>query len=225
MNVNADFSKRVMLHGDSIDWEASPMPGVERRRLDRLMSVHDRVTTIVRYAPNSHFSSHTHTGGEEFIVLEGVFEDDYGAWPAGSYIRNPPQSSHTPGSTEGCTIFVKLWQFQPDDRTFIHTQRNKLGAVEDNHGALVSPLYKDEHEEVRFEQWAPHADRVIDATGGAEVFVLEGGFTETGDQLRQYSWLRMPVKSVIHAKAGPSGACLWIKTGHLAHLATQAGSV
>ena len=218
MNVNADFSKRVMLHGDSIEWEASPMPGVERRRLDRLMNDNDRVTTIVRYAPKSHFSSHTHTGGEEFIVLEGVFEDDYGAWPAGSYIRNPPQSSHTPGATEGCTIFVKLWQFQPDDRTFIHAQRNKLGAVEDCHGALVSPLFKDEHEEVRFEQWAPHADRVIDATGGAEVFVLEGGFSEAGDQLRPYSWLRTPVKSVIQAKAGPTGACVWIKTGHLAHL-------
>lgn len=218
MNVNADFSKRVLLHGDSINWEASPMPGVERRRLDRVMDDHDRVTTIVRYAPNSHFSSHTHAGGEEFIVLEGVFEDDYGAWPAGAYIRNPPQSSHTPGSTEGCTIFVKLCQFQPDDRTFIHSQRDKLGAVEDCQGALVSPLYKDTFEEVRFEQWAPHADRLIDAKGGAEIFVLEGGFSEGGDQLRKHSWLRMPTRSAIQAKAGPTGASVWIKTGHLAQL-------
>lgn len=218
MNVNADFSQRVVLHGDAIEWEASPMPGVERRRLDRLMREHDRVTTIVRYAPNSQFSSHTHTGGEEFIVLEGVFEDDYGAWPAGTYVRNPPQSSHTPGSKEGCTIFVKLYQFQPDDRTFIHAQRNKLGAVEDRHGALVSPLYKDDFEDVRFEQWEAHADRVVDASGGAEIFVLDGGFSEGGDQLRQYSWLRMPVGSVIHAKAGPQGAGVWIKTGHLTQL-------
>lgn len=218
MNVNADFSQRVMLHGDAIEWEASPMPGVERRRLDRLTGDLDRVTTIVRYAPNSQFSSHTHTGGEEFIVLEGVFEDDYGAWPAGTYVRNPPQSSHTPGAAEGCTLFVKLCQFQPDDRTFIHAHRNKLGAVEDRHGALVSPLYKDAFEEVRFEQWAPHADRVIDATGGAEVFVLEGGFSEGGDQLRQYSWLRMPTGSVIQAKAGHAGAGVWIKTGHLLQL-------
>lgn len=34
MNVNDDFSKRVVMHGDSIDWEDSPMPGVQRRRLD-----------------------------------------------------------------------------------------------------------------------------------------------------------------------------------------------
>lgn len=84
MNVNGDFSTRVMLHGDSIEWETSPMPGVERRRLDRIDTENERVSTIVRYAPGNQFSSHVHTGGEEFIVMEGVFEDDYGAWPAGS---------------------------------------------------------------------------------------------------------------------------------------------
>jgi len=131
MNVNSDFSKRVVMHGDAIAWEDSPMPGVQRRRLDRVIAENERVTTIVRYAPGSHFSSHVHTGGEEFIVLEGVFEDDYGNWPAGSYIRNPPQSSHTPGSTAGCTIFVKLWQFDPDDRTYVHAHLDKLGKVSD----------------------------------------------------------------------------------------------
>ena len=78
MDVNGDFSKRVMLHSDSIDWEDSPMQGVDRRRLDRIDNKADRVTTIVRYAPESSFSPHVHTGGEEFIVLDGVFEDDYG---------------------------------------------------------------------------------------------------------------------------------------------------
>jgi len=217
VNVNDDFSQRVMLHGDSITWEDSPMPGVERRRLDRIASENDRVTTIVRYAPGSKFSAHTHTGGEEFLVLEGVFEDDYGDWPVGSYIRNPPQSKHTPGSAPGCTIFVKLWQFDPDDRTFVHAQRNKLGAVADRHrdGVLVSPLFKDEREDVRFEQWLPGSNVSVDASGGAEVFVLDGGFSEGGDDLRRYSWLRMPVNSTINAVVGPQGASVWIKTGHL----------
>ena len=91
-----------------------------------------RATTIVRYAPDSHFSAHTHTGGEEFIVLEGVFEDEHGAFPAGSYIRNPPTSSHTPGSKPGCVLFVKLWQFDPDDRTHIRIDMNKIGSVADS---------------------------------------------------------------------------------------------
>ena len=49
--------------------------------------------------------------------FEGVFQDEHGDFPAGSYIRNPPTSSHTPGSEPGCIIFVKLWQFDPADRT------------------------------------------------------------------------------------------------------------
>ena len=205
------------MHGDDIAWEASPMPGVDRRRLDRKHTDNDRVTTIVRYAPGSHFSSHVHTGGEEFLVLEGVFEDDYGQWPAGSYIRNPPQSSHTPGSTDGCTIFVKLWQFRPDDRTFVHAHMDKLGMVADRYrlGVQVSPLYKDENEEVRFEFWEPGAVVTIDSSQGAEIFVLAGGFDEQGDTLQMHSWLRTPVGTNIEAVAGPDGARVWLKSGHL----------
>ena len=220
MDVNADFTQRVILHGDSIPWEDSPMKGVERRRLDRIDTDNERVTTIVRYAPGSQFSPHVHTGGEEFIVLEGVFEDDYGDWPAGSYIRNPPQSRHTPGSRNGCTIFVKLWQFDPDDRTFVHANRHKLGAVpeRDRPGVCVSPVYKDAREDVRFETWEPGAVVNIESSGGAEVFVLEGGFRQAGDELTIHSWLRMPVDSNIEATAGAQGATVWIKTGHLRHV-------
>ena len=208
------------MHGNNIAWEASPMPGVDRRRLDRKQTDNDRVTTIVRYAPDSHFSSHVHTGGEEFLVLEGVFEDDYGHWPAGSYIRNPPQSSHTPGSTHGCTIFVKLWQFSPEDRTFVHAHMDKLGMVADRyrHGVWVSPLYKDDNEDVRFEKWEPGAEVTIDSSQGAEIFVLEGGFDEQGDTLQMHSWLRSPAGTTIKAVAGSQGARVWVKSGHLAGL-------
>lgn len=220
MDVNGDFSERVVMHGDSIAWEASPMPGVQRRRLDRVDTRNERVTTIVRYAPNGRFSQHVHTGGEEFIVLDGIFEDDYGDWPAGSYIRNPPQSKHTPGSKEGCTIFVKLWQFDPGDRTYVHTNRFKLDGIPpiDRTGVRVSPLYKDDRENVRFEQWEPGAQVVVDASGGAEIFVLEGGFIEGDDELCQNSWLRTPVNGSVNAVATSTGAVVWVKTGHLRYV-------
>ena len=216
-DVNADFTERVVLHAEAIPWEPSPMPGVERRRLDRVLAEHDRVTTIVRYAPHSRFSAHVHGGGEEFIVLDGVFEDDYGAWPEGSYIRNPPGSEHTPGSTSGCTIFVKLWQFDPEDRTFVHANRHRLGAVAERgrEGVEVSPLYRDAREDVRLERWAPGARVDVDAAGGAELFVLEGGAESGDDRLARHSWLRSPPGSRVRAVAGESGALVWIKSGHL----------
>jgi len=220
MNVNDDFSKRVVMHGDSIEWESSPMPGVDRRRLDRVEGENERVTTIVRYAAGSQFSSHVHGGGEEFIVLDGVFEDDYGAWPQGSYIRNPPGSKHTPGSALGCTIFVKLWQFDPDDRTFIHTNINKLGAIDEAHrpGVSASPLFRDDSEDVRFERWSNHSTIEIDNTGGAEIFVIDGIFRQAEDTFQKLSWLRLPPGGPTIVSTGDDQALVWIKTGHLRQL-------
>ena len=102
----------------------SPTAGVDRRMLDRIGAEVARATSIVRYAPASRFPAHVHGGGEEFLVLDGVFQDEHGDFPAGSYVRNPPQSRHTPGSAPGCTIFVKLWQFDPDDRTQVRLDTN-----------------------------------------------------------------------------------------------------
>ncbi len=217
MDVNADSSSRVLLHGDAIPWEPSPVPGVDRRRLDRVCGEHERVTTIVRYAPGSRFSPHVHPGGEEFIVLDGVFQDEYGDWPAGSYVRNPPTSKHTPGSVPGCVIFVKLWQFAPSDRTFVHTRLDRLEPVphRDRAGVAVASLYRDERESVRLEVWDANAAIECAAPGGAELFVLNGGFLEGGAALRAHSWLRVPPGGKLHAKTGPTGARVWIKSGHL----------
>ena len=117
MRVNADFTKRASVHAGASDWVQSPMPGVERRMLDRIGDEVARATSIVRYAPGTAFSPHSHAGGEEFFGLDGTFQDERGDYPAGSYVRNPPSSRHTPRSQAGCTIFVKLYQFDPADRS------------------------------------------------------------------------------------------------------------
>jgi len=217
MELNTDFSQRVVMHGDELQWIDSPMKGVQRKMLDRIGDEVARATSIVRYAPDSHFSPHVHTGGEEFIVLEGVFQDEHGDFPVGSYVRNPPQSSHTPGSESGCVIFVKLWQFDLADRTQIRTAMDKVGVVNEagREGVSTSTLYQDARETVRLEYWQADASVTINASGGAEIFVLEGSFQESGDTLRQYSWLRVPDGFASHALAGNEGATVWIKTGHL----------
>jgi ChrR Cupin-like domain len=56
------------------------------------------------------------TRGRSFCAPE-VFQDDHGDFPAGSYVRKPPTPHHTPGLASGCVIFVKLWPFDPEDRT------------------------------------------------------------------------------------------------------------
>lgn len=223
MNIAADFTKREVVHSESMDWIQSPMPGVERRPLERVGDEVARATTIVRYAPGSHFSSHVHTGGEEFIVLEGVFQDEHGDFPVGSYVRNPPQSSHTPRSDEGCTIFVKLWQYQPEDRKHVKLLMNAMGSVPDiaQPGLAVTPLFKDDYEEVSLLHFAPEASSHIDVPLGAELFVLEGEVKESHDLLVKHSWLRVPASSSIDVVAGKAGAKVWMKRGHLIDVNNQ----
>ena len=203
MEINADFSKRVVVHSEQLEWLASPMAGVSRRMLDRIGDEVARATTIVKYEPQSHFSPHVHTGGEEFIVLEGVFQDEHGDFPAGSYIRNPPQSSHTPGSEPGCTIFVKLWQFDLGDRTQVRIDMDKVNRISDpdHTGVTVSLLHEDAREQVSMQHWQPGAEIELDPEGGAEVLVLEGSFEDSGDVLMKHSWLRIPVAGRLKAKS------------------------
>jgi anti-sigma factor ChrR (cupin superfamily) len=220
VNLNADFTKRAVVHAATRDWPASPMPGVERRMLDRIGDEVARATSIVRYAPESYFSPHVHGGGEELLVLEGVFQDEHGEFPAGSYVRNPPQSHHTPGSTLGCTMFVKLWQFDLTDRSHVLVDTNKkaLVDVKGRDGVRAMPLFRDDREDVRLEQWAPAAAIEVNPDGGLEVLVLEGGFSESGETFSAQSWLRLPIGAHFSARAATDGCRVWVKEGHLRHV-------
>jgi ChrR Cupin-like domain len=218
MDLNSDFNARAPVHAALLDWTPSPIPGVDRRMLDRIGDEVARATSIVRYAPRSHFSAHTHGGGEEFLVLDGVFQDEHGDYPAGTYVRNPPTSRHTPSSEPGCTLFVKLWQFDPDDRTQLRIDTPKLAfaPVPGLPGVELAPLFENACERVRLERWAPGA--VIDmlVQGGIELLVLDGGFREAGEEFTAHSWLRLPVGSRLRAQAGTGGCKLWVKSDHLA---------
>jgi len=216
MDLNADFKERVVVHSDQLKWRASPMPGVDRRMLDRIGDEVARATTVVRYAPNSKFSAHTHTGGEEFIVLDGVFQDEHGDYPEGTYVRNPPTTAHTPGSEMGCTIFVKLWQFDMDDRNqFRKTMADELADRVD--GVATAELHRDDRETVTYSHIDANATLSNTDAGGIEMLVIKGSVVENGEALGKGAWLRLPEGRPLSVAAGTDGAKLWIKTGHLPH--------
>ena len=220
MELNADFAQRAVVHAARLDWIPSPIAGVDRRMLDRIGDEVARATSIVRYAPGSRFAPHTHGGGEEFLVLDGVFQDEHGDYPAGSYVRNPPTSRHTPGSAPGCTLFVKLWQFDLEDRTQVRIDTDPMvwSSAPGRPGVELIPLFRDSREDVRLERWAADAEIGLPLPGGAEILVLEGSFTEGGDRFEPQSWLRLPCDGTLGATAGPSGCKAWVKTGHLRYI-------
>ena len=217
MDVNADFSARAAIDTRNAPWIASPQAGVERKLLDRVGDEVARATSIVRYAPGSAFAPHTHELGEEFLVLAGTFEDDQGAYPVGSYVRNPPGSQHRPFSTAGCEIFVKLRQFQAGDdaRVVIDTAQATFrpGLVP---GLSVLPLHEYGSEHVALVRWAPgtrfHAHT---HWGGEEILVLEGTFSDEYGDYPAGSWLRSPHLSR-HQPFSDAGCLIYVKVGHLA---------
>lgn len=225
MRINADFNRRAVVHAARMDWVPSPMAGVERRMLDRIGEEVARATSIVRYAAGSVFSPHVHDGGEEFLVLDGVFQDEHGDYPAGTYVRNPPTSRHTPGAERGCLMFVKLHQFDPADRTYVRIDTGRIGRIADpdRPGVKVTPLFEDERETVQLETIAPGATVGNGDPGGFEMLVVEGTLTVDGEAYMPQSWLRLPPGDLAKLAAGPAGVSIWTKRRHLRRtLATRA---
>jgi anti-sigma factor ChrR (cupin superfamily) len=218
MRINDDFTRPVIVHAARQDWVASPAAGVDRRMLFRIGEEKARATSIVRYAPESAFPRHTHTGGEEFVVLDGVFQDEHGDYPAGAYIRNPPGTSHIPGSKPGCTIFVRLWQFRADDRDQTVRRPGEGKKVAPRAGAAAATvLFDDAHEEVRFEDWRAGADVTVENARGLEFLLLSGGLSIDGETLEPQAWGRLPAGTALRARVSGEGARVWMKSGPLMH--------
>ncbi|MGF1719004.1 cupin domain-containing protein [Vibrio kyushuensis] len=220
-HINADFTQRIVIRPEDYQWVDSPMPGVERMMLDRIGDEVARATTIVRFAPYSQFSPHLHSGGEEFVVLEGTFSDDHQDYLKGSYVRNPIGTSHKPKIGKGgATIFVKLHQFDPNDteQKAIDTQIEPWhqGLVE---GLKVMPLHEFEGEHVALVKWAPNTEfSSHQHWGGEEILVLEGTFYDEHGAYPAGSWLRSPHLSQHNPFTKEDGALIYVKTGHLASL-------
>jgi anti-sigma factor ChrR (cupin superfamily) len=216
--VNADFSRRVVIATDEMPWIPSPQAGVERRLLDRIGGEVARATSLVRYAPASAFPAHDHALGEEFLVLSGVFSDEHGDYGVGTYVRNPPQSRHSPRTAPGCSILVKLRQMTPSEqkRVVIDTTTAKWEQA-GNAGSKTVPLYlaPDAGEKVsleRLEAGARHGD--VDCPGGEEIFVLSGDLEDEYGKYGAGTWIRNPV-GFRRSLGSSSGATYWVKRGHL----------
>ena len=216
MKLHADFSKRVEINTNEMEWIASPAGGVDRKMLDRIGDEKARATSIVRYAADSAFPEHEHPLGEEFYVLEGVFSDEHGDYPAGTYVRNPDGTRHSPFSKDGCTILVKLRQFeQTDDRHFSINTATADWKPRGLPGLSVIHLHEHETETVRLVKFDPGA-RVEDDPhpGGEELLVLEGTLNDEHGNYPAGTWLRQPDGSR-HSPWSDDGCVLWVKRGHL----------
>jgi anti-sigma factor ChrR (cupin superfamily) len=216
VQIHSDLSLRAVVNSHDLPWVDSPMPGVQRRMLERDGEEVARATSIVRYAPDSFFDAHTHGGGEEFLVLDGIFSDDSGDFHKGMYVRNPIGSRHKPYTKDGTAILVKLQQFDPGDQNFVRLDTTKAewlpGLVP---GLQVMPLHEYGSEHVALVKWAPGTRFAKHShPQGEEIFVLSGIFADEYGIYPEGTWLRSPAGSE-HTPHSDEGCIIYVKTGHL----------
>ncbi len=221
-SLNTDFAQRVVIRTAEMDWQASPSPTVWRKRLDLVDGEFSRVTSVVRYAAESSFHTHGHPAGEEILVLDGVFSDEHGDYPAGSYLLNPKGFRHTPFSREGCVLFVKLFQYAGDERThFAIDTKAEPWTSGDRPGMEVLPLYSelDWPETMCLERMSPGTALPHEVCrGGKEIFVLEGQLEDGDGNYPAGSWLRLPPDST-HTPRSAEGCICYVKRRHITDMA------
>ncbi len=213
--IHADFTRAVVVDTTRMDWQASPAGGVWRKRLELIGREKPRLTTIVRFEPGSRFDEHGHPGGEEFMVLSGTFSDASGDFPAGSYVRNPSGWVHAPWTDKGCELFVKLCQFQPDDRERVirDTQASPDWQATEQPGLSRLTLHVHGDETVALYQLAASAKAVaMSYPQGAEILLLEGSCADDASQYAAGTWLRFPAGAHQVLRSG-QGCRFYCKSG------------
>lgn len=215
--VNGDFAQRVVIATGTLPWIPSPQAGVERRLLDRIGGEVARATSLVRYARGSAFPPHQHGLGEEFLVLDGVFSDEHGDYPRGTYVRNPPGTRHTPWTGPGCTILVKLRQMMLTEtaRVVIDTSVAEWKVLAPGLGNLPLHVAPGANERVALERLAPGTHLPgVDCPAGEEIFLLSGSLTDEYGNYDLGTWIRNPA-GFRRSLRSPEGATYWVKRGHL----------
>ncbi len=214
---------RVLVrHTDEMDWAPSPSPTVWRKRLEhRGPPESGHVTSVVRYDRGSRFPSHEHPEGEEIFVLAGVFSDEHGDYPAGSYLLNPEGFSHAPFSEPGCVLFVKLRQYA-GDRPSVRIDTADPASWRDHpdlDGVRVCPLYAGtapaNPEQIRLVAIDPGAEVPRqEFPAGEEIFVIRGRFRDEHGDYRAGSWVRY-APGTGHTPRALEPCVLYVKKNHL----------
>ena len=219
---NGDLSLPASADTAKMPWTPSPSGSVWRKRVHLVGPPEaGQVTSVVRYEPDSRFPAHDHPEGEEILVLDGVFSDEHGDWPAGTYLLNPEGFRHAPFSERGCVLFVKLRQYAGRGREHIALRTHELawtpapGAGVDHKRLYENANFPDA---MRLERWVPGARRRMpERAQGAEILVLEGALEGDAGCLDARSWLRVPIGDSLEL-ATRAGCALYVKTGGLAAL-------
>jgi anti-sigma factor ChrR (cupin superfamily) len=223
--LHGDLARRVVVDTAKLAWTPSPSRTVWRKRLHRVGPAESgQVTSIVRYEAGASFPAHEHPEGEEILVLDGVFSDEHGDWPAGTWLLNQEGFRHAPFSREGCLLFVKLRQAAGLARQHVELRTDQMPWRACEFELIERKLLAEDDafpDSTWLERWWPGASPgVRRLAGGAEIFVLEGCFSDEAGEYEEGSWLRLPAHSSQHPNSH-AGCLLYVNYGGVGGLRSE----
>ena len=100
----SDDTTHVSIDTRSAGW----LPGQGRLEVMPLHDFGGEHVALVKWPAGERFQRHRHFGGEEIFVLSGEFKDEFGSYPAGTWLRSPHMSEHQPFADQETVIWVKV---------------------------------------------------------------------------------------------------------------------
>ncbi len=227
--INGDLTKFCAVDTSRMQWQPSPSGTVWRKRVHLVGPAESgQVTSVVRYDSESSFPEHGHPQGEEILVLDGVFSDQQGDWPAGTFLLNPEGFRHAPFSKPGCVLFVKLRQYPGLDRRQVAIDTSSVPwKNSEAAGVECKLLYsqKGYADSVELQKWQAGTD--VGARSypeGAEMFVLDGSLQDENGRYGQGTWLRFPC-GASHRPHTDTGCTIYLKKSGLRYLLSATAKV
>lgn len=104
-HLGEDDRAPLMIDTRSSVWQPGMYEGLQNLLL---AAVGTERTVLVRWAAGTQIPPHTHATVEETLVIEGELQDEFGAYPAGTWFRVPQGSTHAPRSRHGALILIKV---------------------------------------------------------------------------------------------------------------------
>ncbi len=96
----------VRVHAGKLPWRGGRGPNVSVRLLAEQEGFPQR-SRLELWLGGHEGQRASYPAGSEILVLEGSLADDFGSYPAGSWLRFAAGESHRPWSAAGCLLYIQ----------------------------------------------------------------------------------------------------------------------
>lgn len=213
--INMDFTKRVVLDTNVVDWQKTGVNGITIKPLAIQDDDLGHLTAMIRYNDKSVYTRKERSNGEELLVLAGTFSTHSGDYPTGTYYRNPRDILQLPFSQHGCIVFAKLNQIHPEDNQKIAKNVCTDAWVDSKYSAKMQFLSQHGTEQTLMVKWPKgYAYKGEGNVGGTEIFVISGELHDDTNCYSAGTWLRTMGAPFSNGKVKEEMVAL-VKYGHL----------